>query len=200
MIVKCPKCDREENITEAMFQGNDTLVKICLVCDFRYKVEKPKNEMRQFNTGATRDTDAGKNDYEGFYSPLVVEAFGDYMNKHRVQADGKLRDSDNWQKGIPKDAYMKSLWRHFLDMWFMHRGYKRYDKVTKEELTMKEVLCAIIFNVQGYLFEILKVKKEEVKQEDRPWIEKGVCLIRNYSEVSCDIGYACDACPYNKEK
>jgi len=116
--------------------------------------------MRNFSTGATRDTDVGKNDYEGFYSPLVVEAFGNYMNKHRIQADGKLRDSDNWQKGIPKDAYMKSLWRHFLDMWFIHRGYKRIDAQTKEELTMEGVLCAILFNVQGYLFEILKEEKK----------------------------------------
>ena len=115
--------------------------------------------MRNFETGATRDSEEGKNDYEGFYHPLVVEAFGDYMNKHRIQADGKLRDSDNWQKGIPKTAYMKSLWRHFLDMWFIHRGYKRSDKKTGEELTMSEVLCSILFNVQGYLYEVLKEDK-----------------------------------------
>jgi hypothetical protein len=120
-------------------------------------------EMRKFETGATRNTDTGKNDYEGFYSPLVVEAFGNYMTKHRVQADGKLRDSDNWQKGIPKDAYIKSTWRHFLDLWFMHRGYKRYDDITKEELTFEGVLCAILFNIQGYLFEILKSKSEVEK-------------------------------------
>jgi len=120
-------------------------------------------EMREFNTGATRNSDTGKNDYEGFYSPLVIQAFGDYMTKHRVQADGKLRDSDNWQKGIPKDAYIKSTWRHFLDLWFMHRGYKRYDDITKEELTFEGVLCAILFNVQGYLFEILKSKSEAEK-------------------------------------
>ena len=120
-------------------------------------------EMRQFGSGATRNTDAGKNDYEGFYNPLVVEAFGNYMTKHRVQADGKLRDSDNWQKGIPKDAYIKSTWRHFLDLCFMHRGYKRYDDITKEELTFEGVLCAILFNIQGYLFETLKTKSEEKK-------------------------------------
>jgi len=120
-------------------------------------------EMRQFGSGATRNTDAGKNDYEGFFSPLVIEEFGNYMTKHRIQADGKLRDSDNWQKGIPKDAYIKSTWRHFLDLWFMHRGYKRYDDITKEELTFEGVLCAILFNIQGYLFEILKSKSEEEK-------------------------------------
>jgi hypothetical protein len=119
------------------------------------------SEMRKFDTGATRDSDKGKNDYEGFYSPLVVEAFGDYMTKHRIQADGNLRDSDNWQKGIPKTAYIKSLWRHFLDLWFMHRGYKRTDKATGEVLNMKEVLCAILFNVQGYLYEILKEENKK---------------------------------------
>ena len=118
-----------------------------------------KTEMRKFESGATRNTDVGKNDYEGFLSPLVIEEYGNYMTKHRKQADGKLRDSDNWQKGIPLSAYMKSLWRHFLDAWFIHRGYKRYDDITKEELTMKGVLCAILFNVMGYLHEILKENK-----------------------------------------
>src|SRR5580698_7792736 len=64
-------------------------------------------EFRTFETGATRNLDASKYDYEGFLSPLVMERFGQYMHKHRVQADGSLRDSDNWQKGIPLQAYMK---------------------------------------------------------------------------------------------
>jgi hypothetical protein len=122
--------------------------------------------MREFNTGATRDSEDGKNDYEGFYDPLVVEAFGNYMTAHQKQADGKLRDSDNWKKGIPQTAYMKSLLRHVLDMWAIHRGYKRTDKKTGKEITMVEALCAILFNVQGYLYEILKNK-------DRDFIEKG---------------------------
>jgi hypothetical protein len=123
--------------------------------------------MRKFDTGATRDSEEGKNDYEGFYDPLVVEAFGNYMTKHRKQADGQLRDSDNWKKGIPKTAYMKSLLRHILDAWAIHRGYKRIDKKTGEEITMVEALCAILFNVQGYLYEVLKEK------EDRPFIITG---------------------------
>jgi len=152
--------------------------------------------MRHFNSGATRDSDTNKNDYEGFYHPLVVEAFGDYMNRHRVQADGQLRDSDNWQRGIPRDAYIKSLWRHFLDVWFMHRGYKRIDKQTGKEVTMKEALCAILFNVQGYLFEILKNETKE-----RPFIIDGVCKAgdKQYDGMDCDLPYACDACPFNKE-
>lgn len=113
-------------------------------------------EIRKFDSGATRDTDMGKNDYEGFFSPLVIERFGNYMTKHRIQPDGTLRTSDNWQKGIPKDAYIKSLWRHFLDLWFLHRGYPRFDKQKQEEVTKAEALCAILFNVMGYLHEELK--------------------------------------------
>jgi hypothetical protein len=125
--------------------------------------------MRKFDTGATRDTDSGKNDYEGFLSPIVLERYGNYMTKHRIQADGSLRDSDNWQKGIPKETYIKSMWRHFLDVWFIHRGYKRFDKQRNEEITIDEALCALLFNVMGYLYEILKTK-----EIDRPFIEKGI--------------------------
>lgn len=107
---------------------------------------------RTFATGATRDTDEGKYDYEGFFSPLVIQRFGQYMNKHRKQSDGKLRDSDNWQKGIPLTAYIKSAWRHFIDWWKEHRGYKTKDGI-------EEALCAILFNVQGYLHEYLKRKE-----------------------------------------
>lgn len=112
--------------------------------------------MRKFDTGATRDVDTNKYDYEGFLSPLVVERFGEYMNKHRKQADGALRDSDNWQKGIPLDAYMKSGWRHFMDWWKQHRGLPGGD-------TLEESLCALLFNVQGYLHETLKHKKATQK-------------------------------------
>ena len=112
--------------------------------------------MRKFDTGATRDTDTGKYDPEGFLSPLVIERFNEYMHKHRIQTDGSLRDSDNWQKGIPKDAYMKSGFRHFLDWWKEHRGYESREGI-------EDALCALMFNVQGYLFEILK---ENQKQKD----------------------------------
>jgi hypothetical protein len=104
--------------------------------------------MRHFNTGATRDTEAGKLDYEGFLSPLVLERFAEYMHKHRFQADGQLRDSDNWQKGMPRDVYMKSMWRHFVNVWKGHRG-------VADDIDLEEALCALLFNVQGYLFEVL---------------------------------------------
>jgi hypothetical protein len=117
-------------------------------------------EIRTFDTGATRDTDMGKNDYEGFLSPFVLERFGDYMTKHRKQSDGSLRDSDNWQKGFGIgekhfQTCIKSMWRHLLDVWFIHRGHYRFDKQRNEEITIDEALCALLFNVMAYLHQYL---------------------------------------------
>lgn len=110
---------------------------------------RKKKKIRKFRSGATRDREEGKLDYEGFFSPLVLERFAVYMNKHRVQANGELRESDNWQKGIPKEVYMKSAWRHFMDFWKEHRGLKSRDGI-------EDALCGLLFNAMGYLHEILK--------------------------------------------
>ena len=112
--------------------------------------------MREFDTGATRDGDTDKYDYEGFLSPLVLRRFAQYMHKHRMQADGKLRDSDNWQKGIPKEAYMKSRFRHFIDTWLIHRGWQ--EKSDRNE-DIEDLLCAELFNAMGQLHEVLKEKE-----------------------------------------
>ena len=106
---------------------------------------------RTFTTGATRDTDLGKQDYEGFLSPRVLKRFAEYMTKNRAMKDGSTRASDNWQKGSPRDVYMKSAFRHFMDWWAMHRQARDF---TNEEL--EEALAALLFNVMGYLHEELK--------------------------------------------
>lgn len=54
--------------------------------------------MRSFESGATRDSDESKHDYDGFLSYPALVAYGAYMHMHRLQEDGKLRDSDNWQR------------------------------------------------------------------------------------------------------
>jgi hypothetical protein len=105
--------------------------------------------MRQFETGATRDEDKEKLDFEGFLSPIVLERYAQYMHGHRRQADGQMRASDNWQRGIPKDAYMKSLWRHFFEAWKIHR-------ITGNRNLLEDALCGVLFNASGYLFEVLK--------------------------------------------
>jgi len=111
---------------------------------------------RTFDTGATRDTAEEKYDYEGFLSPLVIERFGEYMHKNRLQSDGTLRASDNWQKGMPTEVYMKSGWRHFFDWWKCHRiNYKAGGIGSK---MLEVALCGLMFNVMGYLHEHLSRK------------------------------------------
>lgn len=117
------------------------------------------SEFRKFETGATRDTDNGKHDPEGFLHPLVIDAFNEFMHKNRVQKDGSLRDSDNWQKGIPLSAYMKSLWRHFHSVWLHHRGYGH-----KAKEPLIEALCAIMFNTMGYMLETIKTQEKQLQQ------------------------------------
>lgn len=107
-------------------------------------------QTRTFSTGATRNSDEGKYDFEGFLSPLVIKRFGEYMHKHRHLADGSLRDSDNWQRGIPRPQLIKSGWRHMFDWWAHHRGVKPLDPTSVED-----ALCGLIFNAMGYLHETL---------------------------------------------
>jgi hypothetical protein len=122
--------------------------------------------MRQFETGATRDADDDKFDYEGFLSPTVLTRYAEYMHLHRVQKDGKLRDSDNWQKGIPIGVYMKSLWRHFMDVWKLYRTYLGGKKI--DRYLLEEALCACMFNVMGMLHEVSKWKTEVVENYPVP--------------------------------
>lgn len=105
----------------------------------------------KFSTGATRDASATKPDFEGFMSPLVLHAYGRFMQYNREMEDGSLRESDNWQLGIPLANYMKSLWRHHVDLHLHHRSLGHLAKQT-----LVWTLCAIIFNASGYLHEVLK--------------------------------------------
>lgn len=110
--------------------------------------------VRTFESGANRDLDTNKLDFEGFLSPLVIRAFATFMHFNRSLADGSTRDSDNWQKGIPLDVYVKSAWRHFFAFWSIHRGWGSYRE------TIVWAILGVIFNLQGYLHELLKKDPE----------------------------------------
>lgn len=129
--------------------------------------------MRQFDTGATRDTAEDKPDYHGYLSPLVIERFGAYMLRHQKQADGKMRASDNWKKGMPKDAYIKSGFRHFMDWWMEHDGYGGREDI-------EEALCALLFNVSGYLHEHLKEKTNGSDFLTQPLVSEGPIEVHYY--------------------
>ena len=123
-------------------------------------------ELKIFESGATRSPEGNKPDPEGFLSPLALDEYFHYMHFHRRQSDGSLRASDNWAKGIPISCYMKSLWRHFFAVWKLHRGYKVYDPDDNHEITLREALCGVFFNCQGYLHELIK-KELDSESEHR---------------------------------
>lgn len=106
---------------------------------------------RVFETGATRSPLGEKLQYEGYLSPLALKRFAEYMRKHQTQSDGTMRDSDNWQKGIPKGSLMDSAMRHFMDWWMHHRQYQ-----THAAEPLEEALCGLLFNCMAYLKAVLE--------------------------------------------
>lgn len=127
--------------------------------------------MREFETGATRDSEDGKLDYEGFLSPSVLQRYAEYMHQNRIQADGNLRASDNWQKGIPRDAYMKSMWRHFMDVWDLHRNGV---ECPPDQDELQTALCALLFNVMGYLHEEIEAEGRSYGRQAIPQADPNI--------------------------
>lgn len=118
---------------------------------------KDNGTVRQFATGAIRDTSEGKYEPWGFTSALVTKRFCAYMHQNRTQSDGNLRDSDNWKLGITQKVYKDSLSRHIEDLKLILEGFA--DEATEPDI--ETVLCAVRFNVEGLLHEILKQHREE---------------------------------------
>lgn len=125
-------------------------------------------KIRTFDTGATRDTAEDKHDPEGFLSPLVINRFCEYMHKNRMQSDGNLRDSDNWQNGFGFPVLAKSIWRHFKDVWTLHRGHEviRKEKGKTVKINMEDALCGLMFNAMAYLHEHLVAKSVLAKAKN----------------------------------
>lgn len=142
-----------------------------------------KQAVRTFETGATRSSDAGRPDYEGYLSPLVIERFGEYMLKHQKQADGSLRASDNWQKGMPKESAIKGMWRHFHHLWMRHRGFSVADPLAAASI--EEDLCAIWFNTQVYLHELLEERR--AAEADESFLEPGDAGLESLEEADAKV-------------
>lgn len=112
--------------------------------------------IRTFDTGATRDTVQGKLDYVKGLSPIVLRRYMQYLDKHRLQSNGNMRDFDNWKKGIPQETYHSSGGRHFMAAWLIEEGYAVSDN--HGPIDEENALCGLLFNTMGRLHEILKVK------------------------------------------
>lgn len=131
---------------------------------------KGARKVRQFESGATRDSDDDKLDIEGFMNPSVIQRFAEYMHLHRRQVDGQMRPSDNWQKGMSREVYMKSLLRHVvLDAWRIHRemesGTLDPEEYSLAAADLEDTLCATIFNAQGMLYELLVSREAAVRPQ-----------------------------------
>jgi hypothetical protein len=116
------------------------------------------SKIRQFETGANRDTQDGKLVYEAFFSPIVLRRMAEYMHGHRTQSNGAMRAGDNWQSGLPVATYQDSLVRHLVDAWYAWRVYGWRGQTQR---ALEDLLCAIVFNASGYLFELLKKEPHE---------------------------------------
>jgi len=129
-------------------------------------MSKDDGVLRSFDTGATRDTADGKLEYHGFLSPSVLRQFARYMNMNRLQSDGQLRSSSNWQHGIPMDVYVSSEWRHHFDFWDEAMKYTKGEKFSRRELMA--AASGLMFNVMGFMHEWLKENPEVRFDDDEP--------------------------------
>ena len=113
------------------------------------------NEIRTFPSGATRSNDLTRIDWVKMISVPVLLRYGEYMARNRVQADGSLRDFDNWKKGFPLDETIESMMRHMVDLMALHT-----DSNPIRECNIEDSCCAILFNAMAYLHEYLMEKGE----------------------------------------
>jgi len=120
----------------------------------KFPQEPVAGAARSFQSGATRDSLQGKLSYVKALSPIVLQRYVQYLADHRLQADGSMRDFDNWKKGIPKDVYLDGLGRHFMAVWLLQQEFPAEDN--HGPVTLEDSLAAIIFNASGWLHELVQ--------------------------------------------
>jgi len=150
----CCACGKMFNDGE-MVSGSPVDGYFCKKCEL---MSKSNPKIRQFDSGATRDTDENKPSYVKALSPIVLQGYVEYLGRHRLQSDGNLRDWDNWKKGIPQEVYLDGLGRHEMAVWLLCHGFPASDN--HGPVTLLDSLYGVIFNSIGMAHEILKKKSE----------------------------------------
>ncbi len=97
---------------------------------------------------ATRDSEDGKLDFDGSFSPLVMARFARYMQEHKGSTN---RSCGDWKAGMSRKRYFRSLWRHHMDVALLLYGHVK--DATQDDL--EEALLGVMFNAQGMLYEVL---------------------------------------------
>jgi hypothetical protein len=100
--------------------------------------------IRNFKTGAVRDTDDGKENYVECFSFTAWRRYALYMKTQE-----KKYPPDNWRKGIPIKEYEKSLMRHLQK----HFANKYEGAELEPDI---DHLAAAFFNLQGLMHEEVK--------------------------------------------
>ena len=109
--------------------------------------------METYESGATRTSEDGRLSYVRGLSPVVLRRYLQYLAKHRKQADGSMREFDNWKQGIPMRRSFDGLGRHFFTLWLLMEGLDIYDD--SGQVDIQDVLCAIMFNTMSMLHQEL---------------------------------------------
>ena len=146
-VTYCCRCGKTTTMDHA-FAINES----CYVCEECLIIQEAMAglDKRTFATGATRDSNKDKLAYDQGLSVQVLQTYMAYLSKHRVMKDGSLRDWNNWKRGISVEAYRESLMRHTIDAIRKSHGLP-----LREESDLRDLLCAVIFNASGWLFELL---------------------------------------------
>lgn len=101
----------------------------------------------QFESGAIRDTQGGKEDYIETISWTAFKRYAQYMTSKKEKYG-----AGNFKKGIPASSYEASLVRHLQK--YLANKYEDGD-VEKEE----DHLSAMLFNIFGLIHEECRPKK-----------------------------------------
>lgn len=100
-----------------------------------------KQDIRQFDSGAIRDSEENKEDYIETISWTAFRRYAQYMTEKK-----KKYGAGNFKKGIDIDSYERSLVRHLQK--YMENKYEGGIVETQEDH-----LAAILFNVFGIIHE-----------------------------------------------
>jgi hypothetical protein len=121
------------------------------------------NRDRIFDTGADRSSDKGKHHPDRAWSPLVLAEFARYMYEHNTTATVPRRE-DQWQLGFPMDSFVESGTRHWEAFKALAKGYSAFDE-KGNPVDIVEALDGVLFNVQGYLHQLLFSRLPEEDQK-----------------------------------
>ena len=81
---------------------------------------------RTFETGATRNGNKGKYEFDKYVNPINELSYAQYMKSHQV-INWEYRPWDNRQKGIPFDSLFESAYRHMQTLCLLYQWYDVYE-------------------------------------------------------------------------